>query len=86
MDIEMAKSDMKLECQVDFSPFKGADEYYAWVATNFGNDVKASCFKQIEEAKAKRERIQPLQVIDKITQATREIDLSKSGIRARYGY
>jgi hypothetical protein len=83
---DMAKADLTPDYYIDFSPFKGADDYYAWVATNFGSDVRASCYNQIEEARSKREPVEPLQVVDNITQATREIDLSRAGIRARYAY
>jgi len=86
MDSEMAKLDKKPGNTVDFAPFNNADDFYAWVATNLGSDVKESCRIQIEAALADGQSVRAFRLVEKITQATREIDISRTGIKARYAY
>lgn len=71
---------------LDFAPFDGEEHFFRWVGTYHGSDVRNQCKAELEEAVRNKVRVSPLVVVDKLTRATRQIDRSRVGIRARFAY
>jgi hypothetical protein len=85
MQRDMAKLDTGYS-EADFVPFKQPDEFFRWVSTNHGSDVAAVCKDRLRQLTSSGTRANALSVLRELVQSTREVDVSRTGIRARFVY
>jgi hypothetical protein len=86
MERNMVKFDTSSDALGDFAPFSKPDEFFSWVSTNHGSDVTAACKDRLQELANTGTHANALAVLRELVRSTRDVDVSRTGIRARFVY
>ena len=84
MNLNVAKSMGNSIAAVNYGSFSDDSEFFLWVTTNHGSDVKQAVERKISEEIGKGHSVEALQIVDELVYSTTRIDLTRNPLRARF--